>query len=122
MINDHYNRKELIGMVSDIFGWKLTKHELRKRAKLWELAEHTTDAKILSKLSVSPYVEVRESVAWNCNTPVDILLFLLGDECCEVRETAVLNPRTPLSAVESLRDDEHELERNAVISRKKECE
>lgn len=119
---DHYDRKEMIRMVAGIFGEKLTENELRERAKLWELADHTTDSKILSKLSGSPYLEVREAVACNCHTPVDILLVLLGDESCEVRQTAVLNHNTPLNAVEKLYDDEHDLVREAVKRRKKEHE
>lgn len=117
--NDNYDRKEMIKIISNIFDEKLTENELSERAKFWELADHTTDSKILSELSGSPYLEVRESVAGNCHTPVDILIFLLGDESCEVRQTAVLNPNTPLNAVEKLHDDEHELVREAVARRKK---
>lgn len=36
--NDNYDRKELIKMVSDIFGEKLTEHELSERAAFWETA------------------------------------------------------------------------------------
>lgn len=118
--NDHYDRKEIVKTLSGIFGEKLTEKELSERAKLWELADHTTNPKKLSKLSNSPYVDVRESVACNCNTPVDTLIFLLGDESCEVREAAVCNPNTPLNAVEKLRDDKSELVRDAVEWRIKE--
>lgn len=117
--NDNYDRKEMIRMVSNIFGEKLTENQLSERSELWELADHTADSEILSELSDSPYLEVRESVACNCHTPVDILIFLLGDESCEVRQTAVLNPNTPLNAVEKLRDDKSELVRDAVMRRKK---
>ena len=120
-ITDNYDRKEMIKTVSGIFGEKLTEKELSERAELWELADHTTDPKILSELSDSPYLEVRESVACNCHTPVDILIFLLGDENCEVREAAICNPNTPLNAIEKLRDDESELVRDAVQWRIKEA-
>ena len=115
--HDNYDRKEMLRMVSDIFGEKLTDNELSERAKLWELADHTTDSKILSELSGSPYLEVRESVAGNCHTPIDILISLLDDESCEVRQAAVLNPNTPLNAVKYLLDDEHELVREAATKR-----
>ncbi|MDE6520602.1 MAG: hypothetical protein K2K91_09170 [Ruminococcus sp.] len=119
--DDNYDRKEIIRTLSGTFGEKLTEKELSKRAKLWELADHTTNSIKLSKLSNSPYVEVRESVACNCHTPVDILIFLLGDKSCEVREAAVSNPNTPLNAIENLCDDESELVRDAVIWRKNEA-
>lgn len=117
--NDNYNRKELIKTVSYIFGEELTESELSERAALWKLADNTKNSEILSELSISPYLEVREAVAYNPNTPVDILISLLDDESCEVRETAVLNYNTPISAVEKLSDDEHQLVRDAVIRRKK---
>jgi len=47
------------------------------------------------------------------------LVFLLGDESCEVREEAVLNPNTPLNVIEKLHDDESKLVRDAVIWRKR---
>lgn len=119
--NDNYDRKEMIKTVSGIFGDKLTESELSERAELWELAEHTTDSRKLSELSGSPYLEVRESVAGNCHTPVDILILLLSDESCEVRETAVSNSNTPLKDVEKFRDDKSELVRDAVIRRIKEA-
>ncbi len=118
-ISDNYNREELIAMVSDIFCEELAEDERKERAALWELADHTSDSQLLSELSVSQYLEVRESVAYNPNTPVDVLISLLGDESCEVRQTAVLNPNTPLSAIEKLSDDTHQLVRDAVIRRKK---
>lgn len=62
-----------------------------------------------------------KSVAYNPNTPVDVLISLLGDENCEVRQPAVFNPNTPLSAIEKLCDDTHQFVRDAVIRRKKDA-
>lgn len=117
-INDNYDRKKLVKMVSDIFGEKKTKKELNEHAALWELADNTTDPKVLSELAASKYLEVREAVAYNPNTPVDVLIALLRDESCEVRQTAVLNTNTPLSEIEKLCNDDSELVRDAVIRRK----
>ncbi len=61
-INDNYDRNKLLKMVSDIFGEKKTKKELDECATLWELADNTTDSKLLSELSVSKYLEVRDAV------------------------------------------------------------
>ena len=116
--NDNYDRKKLIKMVSGIFGEKKTKEQLDENVALWELADITTDPKILSELSVSKYLEVREAVAYNPNTPVDVLITMLRDESCEVRQTAVLNTNTPLCEIENLCKDKSELVRNAVIRRK----
>lgn len=118
-INDNYDRKELLKTVSDIFGEKLTDDELKERTELWELADHTNDPQVLAELSASGYLEVRESVASNSDTPVDVLITLLSDESAEVRQTAVLNPNTPLSAAEKMCVDKDRLVREAVIRRKK---
>ena len=117
-VNDNYDRNKLLKMVSDIFGEKKTKKELNEYVALWELADSTTDSKILSELSVSKYLEVREAVAYNPNTPVDVLIALLRDESCEVRQTAVLNPNLSLNEIEKLCEDESELVRDAVVRRK----
>ena len=72
-ISDNYNREELIAMVSDIFCEELAEDERKERAALWELADHTSDSQLLSELSVSQYLEVRESVAYMIWTGVTLL-------------------------------------------------
>lgn len=115
--NDNYDRKELIKMVSEIFGEELTDSQLSERTSLWRLAEDTDNPEILSRLAACQYVEVREAVAQNHNTPMEVLLSLLHDDDWQVRETAVLNPDVPLSAVNKLSDDENEFVCNAVARR-----
>lgn len=92
--------------------------DINEWAVLMELAEDSTDPDELSRLAGSPYVEIREAVAWNSCTPVEILTRLLSDEDWQVRETAVLNPNTPMSSAEKMLGDENEFVRNAVESRK----
>jgi hypothetical protein len=71
---------------------KKTKKERNECVALLELADKTTDSKVLSELSVSKYLEVREAVAGN--------------------------PNTPLCEIENLCNDKSELVRDAVIRRK----
>lgn len=115
--NDNYNREELIASVGKIFGENVSRREVKKRAKLWYAADHLINAGMLDKLSRSPYVEVREGVAGNMHTSPETLEALLGDTDFQVRETAVLNPNSPLSKVREMADDEHELVRDAVKQR-----
>ena len=60
---------------------KKTKKELNECVALWELADNTTDPKVLSELSVSKYLEVREAVAYNPNIPLCEIENLCNDIC-----------------------------------------
>ena len=82
--NDNYNREELIACTAKIFGETISHRELKKRAKLWYAADHLINAGLLDKLSHSPYIEVRESVAANIHTSTDTLEILLQDKNFEV--------------------------------------
>ncbi len=115
--NDNYNREELIANTAKIFGETVSHSKLKKRAKLWYAADHLINADLLEKLSHSPYVEVRESVAENVHTSPETLEVLLKDKDFQVRETAVLNPNSPLSKIHELLNDDHELVRNAAKQR-----
>ncbi|MCI7498506.1 MAG: HEAT repeat domain-containing protein [Oscillospiraceae bacterium] len=117
--NDNYNREELIACTAKIFGETISHRELKKRAKLWYAADHLINAGLLDKLSHSPYIEVRESVAANIHTSTDTLEILLQDKNFEVRETAVLNQNSPLSKVYELLNDDHEDVRKAAKLRLK---
>lgn len=117
--NDNYNREELIACTAKIFGETISHRELKKRAKLWYAADHLINAGLLDKLSHSPYIEVRESVAANIHTSTDTLEILLQDKNFEVRETAVLNQNSPLSKVYELLNDDHEDVRKATKLRLK---
>ena len=116
-INDHYSREQLIAYTARIFGENVSRRELKKRAKLWYAADHLVNVKLLDKLSRSPYVEVRESVANNSHTSAETLEVLLKDADFQVRETAVLNPNAPLSKVYELLKDDREEVREAAKSR-----
>lgn len=115
--NDNYNREELIACTAKIFGEAVSQRELKKRAKLWYAADHLINADLLDKLSLSPYIEVRESVAENIHTSSETLERLLHDTDFEVREKAVLNPNSPLSKIHELLNDDHEAVRNAAKQR-----
>ena len=117
--NDNYDRKELIKMVSGIFDNEMSEEELNKRAELWYLADHATDADTLAILSKCPYVEVREGVAASANTPISLLIALSRDEDFQVRETVILNRNTPQSVVDALENDENAFVREAVARRRK---
>lgn len=117
--NDNYNREELIACTAKIFGETISHRELKKRAKLWYAADHLINAGLLDKLSHSPYIEIRESVAANIHTSTDTLEILLQDKNFEVRETAVLNQNSPLSKVYELLNDDHEDVRKAAKLRLK---
>lgn len=117
--NDNYNREELIACTAKIFGETISHRELKKRAKLWYAADHLINAGLLDKLSHSPYIEVRESVAANIHTSTDTLEILLQDKNFEVRETAALNQNSPLSKVYELLNDDHEDVRKAAKLRLK---
>lgn len=112
--NDNYNREELIAYTVKIFGETVSCMELKKRARLWYAADHLINAGLLDKLSHFPYIEVRESVAGNINTSPETLEVLLQDTDFQVRETAVLNPNSPLSKIHELLNDDHEAVRNAA--------
>ena len=101
--------------VGRFLGWYYS--ELKKRARLWYAADHLINADLLDKLSRSPYIEVRESVAENIHTSPETLKVLLQDMDFEVRETAVLNPNSPLSKINELLNDDHEVVRNAAKQR-----
>ena len=123
--NDHYDRKELIRMTCTIFGEEITEEELEKRAMLWYTADHAGEPDFLEKyidifqkLSKMPYVEVRDAIAKNENTPVDVLTELSKDESWEVRESVALHKNTPKSVIDRLANDEEELVRDAVQWRK----
>lgn len=115
--NDNYNREELIAYTAKIFGENLSRREIKKRARLWYAADHLTNAKLLDKLSRSPYIEVRESVAGNIHTSPETLKVLLQDTNFEIREEAVFNPNSPLSMIHELLDDDNESVREAVKQR-----
>ena len=112
--NDNYNREELIACTAKILGETVSRKELKKRARLWYAADHLINADLLDKLSHSPYIEVRESVAENIHTSPETLKVLLQDMDFEVRETAILNPNSPLSKIHELLNDDHEVVRNAA--------
>lgn len=112
--NDNYNREELIACTSKILRETVSRKELKKRARLWYAADHLINADLLDKLSYSPYIEVRESVAENIHTSPETLEVLLQDTDFEVRETAILNPNSPLSKIHELLNDDHEAVRNAA--------
>ena len=112
--NDNYNREDLIASTAKIFGETVSHKELKKRAKLWYAADHLINVDLLDKLSRSPYIEVRESVAENIHTSSETLEVLLQDADFEVREAAVLNPNSPLSKIYELLNDDHEIVRNAA--------
>lgn len=90
--NDNYNREELIACTAKIFGETVSRRELKKRTRLWYAADHLINADLLDKLSHSPYIEIRVSVAGNIHTSPKTLEVLLQDTNFEVRETAILNP------------------------------
>lgn len=115
--NDNYDREEMIAYTAKIFGETLSRREIKKRARLWYVADHLTNAKLLDKLSRSPYIEVRESVAGNIHTTPETLKLLLQDADFEVREEAVLNPNSPLSQIHELVDDDNDNVRKAVNKR-----
>lgn len=112
--NDNYNREELIACTAKIFGETVSRRELKKRTRLWYAADHLINADLLDKLSHSPYIEIRESVAENIHTSPKTLEVLLQDTNFEVRETAILNPNSPLSNIHELLNDDHEVVRNAA--------
>lgn len=112
--NDNYNREELITCTAKILGETVSRRELKKRTRLWYAADHLINADLLDKLSHSPYIEVRESVAENIHTSPETLEVLLQDRDFEVRETAILNPNSPLSKIHELLNDDHEVVRNAA--------
>ena len=112
--NDNYNREELIACTAKILGETVSRKELKKRARLWYAADHLINADLLDKLSHSPYIEVRESVAENIHTSQETLEVLHQDTDFEVRETAILNPNSPLSKIHELLNDDHEVVRNAA--------
>ncbi|MDE6092478.1 MAG: HEAT repeat domain-containing protein [Ruminococcus sp.] len=112
--NDNYNREELIVCTAKIFGETVSHRELKKRARLWYAADHLINADLLDKLSHSPYIEVRESVAENIHTSPKTLEVLLQDTDFEVRETAILNPNSSLSKIHELLNDDYEVVRNAA--------
>lgn len=112
--NDNYNREELIACTAKILRETVSRKELKKRARLWYAADHLINADLLDKLSYSPYIEVRESVAENIHTSPETLEVLLQDTDFEVRETAILNPNSPLSKIHELLNDDHEAVRNAA--------
>lgn len=86
-INDYYDRNKLLRMVSGIFGEKKRrKKELNECVALWELVDNTTDSKVLSELSVSKYLEVREAVAYNPNIPLCEIENLCNDKSKLVRD------------------------------------
>lgn len=115
--SDNYNRKELIAIPQRFFGETPSRREIKKRARLWYAADHLTNAKLLNKLSHSPYIEVRESVAGNIHTSPETLKILLQDTDFEVREEAVFNPNSPLSKIQELIDDDNESVCKAVKQR-----
>lgn len=112
--NDNYNREELIANTARIFGETISHRELKKRARLWYAADHLINVNLLDKLSHSPYVEVRESVAANVHTSIETLEILLQDKDFQVRETAVSNPNSPLSKIYELLNDNNEDVRKAA--------
>lgn len=112
--NDNYNREELIANTAKFFGETIPHRELKKRARLWYAADHLINANLFDKLSHSPYVEVRESVAANIHTSPDTLEALLQDKDFQVRETAVSNQNSPLSKIYELLNDKHEDVRKAA--------
>ncbi len=107
----------MIELTEKIFGNTIPHRILKKRAKMWYAADHLVDERLLDKLSRSPFVEVRESVAANAHTSGKTLEVLLCDADFQVRETAALNPNSPLSKVKELLDDEHEMVREAAKRR-----
>lgn len=115
--NDNYSREELIAYTAKILGEPVSHRELKRRARLWFMADHLVNSYLLQKLSRSQYIEVRESVAGNAHTSPETLEILLKDTDFEVREAAVLNPNSPLSKIHELLDDNHESVRNAAKSR-----
>ncbi|MBE6859563.1 MAG: hypothetical protein E7498_09075 [Ruminococcus sp.] len=112
--NDNYNREVLIATTSRIFGENISRRQLKKRARLWYAADHLINVNLLDKLSRSPYVEVRESVAENVHTSTETLETLLQDEYFQVRETAILNQNSPLSKIYDMLNDNHEDVRRAA--------
>ncbi len=110
--NDNYNREELIIGTEKIFGEIVSHREAKKRARLWYAADHLVNSKMLDKLSHSPYIEVRESVAENKHTAVHTLEKLIHDDDFQVRATAIANSNTPLSNAYELLNDSHEDVRN----------
>ena len=71
--HDNYNREELIANTAKIFGETISHRELKTRARLWYAADHLTNVNLLNRLSHSPYIEVRESVAANVHTSTETL-------------------------------------------------
>lgn len=112
--NDNYNREVLIATTSRIFGENISRRQLKKRARLWYAADHLINVNLLDKLSRSPYVEVRESVAENVHTSTETLETLLQDEDFQFRETAILNQNSPLSKIYDMLNDNHEDVRRAA--------
>ncbi len=123
--NDHYDRKELIRTTCAIFGEEITEEELEKRAMLWYMADHAGEPDFLEKyidifqkLSKMPYVEVRDAIAQNENTPADVLTELSQDESWEIRESVAYHKNTPQNILDILANDENENVRQAVKMRK----
>ena len=123
--NDHYDRKELIRTTCAIFGEEITEEELEKRAMLWYMADHAGEPDFLEKyidifqkLSNMPYVEVRDAIAQNENTPADVLTELSQDESWEIRESVAYHKNTPQNILDILANDENENVRQAVKMRK----
>lgn len=115
--HDNYNREELIANTAKIFGETISHRELKTRARLWYAADHLINVNLLNRLSHSPYIEVRESVAANVHTSTDTLETLLRDKDFQVREAAISNQNTPLSKIYEHLHDDHEDVRKAAERR-----
>ena len=71
----------------------------------------------MDELAKCPFVEVRESVASNKNTSEKTLELLLEDKDVCVKETAILNPNSPIIKVKEYLSDDNEMIRDAVKCR-----
>jgi len=71
-----------------------------------------TSKKILIMLLTDKYWLVREHIAMNFNTPIDMLIKLSTDEDWGVRECVSMNPNTPVDILKKLSKDEDVYVRN----------
>ena len=77
---------------------------------IWNKLELTrskrTSKKILTMLLTDKHWLVREHIAFNFNTPIDMLIKLSTDEDWGVRECVSMNPNTPVDILKKLSKDE----------------
>lgn len=80
------------------------------------LASHTRDADTLTRLAHHSEMRVKFLVAYNPNTPVEVLTEFATDDCSVIRRGVAKNPRTPVELLVELSHDPDYIVRKATAS------